>query len=329
MLELLSVTTAVPPRVLSQEEFKRFVPFFSGPGVDPARCADLVHATRIRTRHVVLPPDELLALGGTAQRSAEYAKHAGPLAEDACRCALDGAGVTPDDVTTIIAVSCTGHTMPSLDAQLIERLGLDPSVRRLPIMQLGCSGGIAALALGADIHAARPGATLLVAVELCLLCIQTSDLDRGQLLGNMLFGDGAAAVVLGDGVGCGPRLLHTTSVVWPGTSHLLGMRLGDTGLRLVLSSDLPRAVLRRLPAALNAFLARTAWRATRSAGGRCIPAAHACWKPSEARFVCPRGRWPRRGTCGHGTATSRRRRPCSSCASFRRRRHRRPGRWGS
>lgn len=309
MLELLSVTTAVPPRVLSQEEFKTFLPFFSGPGMDRVRAGDMVDSTRIRTRHIVLPPDRLLALGGTAQRCAEYAVHAGRLAEEACRGALGAAGVAPADVTRVIAVSCTGHTMPSLDAHLIERLGIDPAVRRLPIMQLGCSAGVAALALGADLENTRSGTTLLVAVELCSLCIQTSDLDRGQLLGNMLFGDGAAAAVLGDGFGRGPRLLQTSSTLWPGTSHLLGMRLGDTGLRLVLSSELPRAVMRRLPTTLDAFLVRhgiardaIAWWVVHPGGPRVLEAVGRALHLPEGALTPSWNVWTRYGNVSSATA---------------------------
>src|SRR5262249_30194112 len=55
--------------------------------------------------------------------------------------------------------------------------------------------------------------------------------------------------------GDGPEIVASQAELWPDTIDMLGMRLTDTGLRLVLSPDLPRTVHERLPSAVRRFLA--------------------------------------------------------------------------
>jgi predicted naringenin-chalcone synthase len=46
-------------------------------------------------------------------------------------------GRSPTDVDRIMTVPCTGSMIPSLDAHLINEMGLRSDVRRLPITELG------------------------------------------------------------------------------------------------------------------------------------------------------------------------------------------------
>jgi hypothetical protein len=65
-----------------------------------------------------------------------------------------------EDIDSIVVVSTTGIATPSLDAMLIERMGLRRTVRRLPIFGLGCAGGVLGFARAADQAAFTPGAVL-------------------------------------------------------------------------------------------------------------------------------------------------------------------------
>ena len=60
-------------------------------------------------------------------------------------CRVYSAGVAPGSIRFVIAVSCTGYMMPSLDVGLSQRLGIDRTARRLPITELGCSAAVAAV----------------------------------------------------------------------------------------------------------------------------------------------------------------------------------------
>lgn len=195
-------------------------------------------------------------MGGVTERTEHYERHVLELGEEVARHALATASVDPADVNIIVSVSCTGYLLPSLDVYLIQHLDLDPSARRLPITELGCSGGVAAMALASTLlDGGSAGVALIVSVELCSLCVQTKEPSDTDVIGNVLFGDaGAAAVVASGQGGHGPAVLASQTVLWPHTTEMLGMRLTDTGFRLVLSPDLPDAVRRHLPPTVRSFL---------------------------------------------------------------------------
>jgi alkylresorcinol/alkylpyrone synthase len=71
-------------------------------------------------------------------------------------------------VDHIFFVTVTGISTPSIDARLVNRLGLRPDVKRTPIFGLGCVAGAAGTARAADYLRGFPGHTaLLVSTELC------------------------------------------------------------------------------------------------------------------------------------------------------------------
>ena len=71
--------------------------------------------------------------------------------------------------------------IPSVDAYLVDALGFRRDVRRLPITELGCVGGAAALARAHDFLRGYPDAhVLVVAVELPSLSLQRNDTIAGQ-----------------------------------------------------------------------------------------------------------------------------------------------------
>ncbi|MBP1620549.1 MAG: transferase, partial [Acidobacteria bacterium] len=147
---------------------------------------------------------------------------------------------------------------PSIDARLVNRLGLRSDVKRVPIFGLGCVAGAAGIARAADYLAAYPDqAAVLLSVELCSLTLQRDDLSVPNLIASGLFGDGAAAVVLGGrrrGL-AGPRVLATRSVFYPDTERVMGWDVTDGGFRIVLSADVPEVVRDFLRRDVDAFLA--------------------------------------------------------------------------
>src|SRR4029077_19975233 len=111
--------------------------------------------------------------------------------------ALHDAGLSPADVNAIFVVSITGVASPSLDARLINRMGLPRDIKRTPIFGVGCVGGALGLTRAADHVLAYPQqAAVLLSLEARSLTIQREDLSTANFIATGLFGDGAAAVVV-------------------------------------------------------------------------------------------------------------------------------------
>ena len=253
---LLAVATAVPPFLLDQntvvERIKRL--FGRSPELD--RLLPVFANSGIGRRYSCVPLEWYDAAHGWADRNRLYLDSALDLVETAARAALRRTHRRPEEIGAIVSVSTTGIATPSLDARLIERIGLRPQVRRLPIFGLGCAGGVIGLSRAAAEAAMAPGETVLfVVVELCALWFRRDDLSKSNIVATALFGDGAAAALLStDGVG--PEIAATGEHTWPGSLAVMGWEVADDGLRSLMSIDIPHLVATRLGDAASWFLAR-------------------------------------------------------------------------
>jgi alkylresorcinol/alkylpyrone synthase len=181
------------------------------------------------------------------------------LGEQAIDCALKLAGLSRDRINAIFFVSVTGVCSPSIDARLVNRMGLSRNIKRNPIFGLGCVAGAAGLARAADYVRAYPDqVAVLLSVELCSLTWQRDDLSVANLISSGLFGDGAAAVlVAGDKVALpGPRIVASQQVFYPDTQDVMGWKVSEKGFNIVLSPDVPTVVRENLGRDVDEFLAQ-------------------------------------------------------------------------
>jgi alkylresorcinol/alkylpyrone synthase len=172
--------------------------------------------------------------------------------------AIAEAGLSVADVDALFFVTVTGVATPSIDARLVNRLGLPPIVKRVPIFGLGCLAGAAGVARAADYLKGHPDeVAVLLSVELCSLTLQREDLSVENLIASGLFGDGAAAVVLAGaerGSG-GPRVVDSRSSFYSNTERVMGWDVSESGFKVVLSAEVPDMVRRHLRSDVDAFLA--------------------------------------------------------------------------
>jgi len=134
-----------------------------------------------------------------------------------------------------VVASCTGFVLPGIDVMLIPRLGLRADVVRMPFTVFGCGGGAAGLARACDwARGNREQAALVVAVETPSLTFRPDDTSMDNLMSALVFGDGAAAVVVTSGEQ-GLTVGRTRSAVVPDTGDALDYELADDGLQVVLS----------------------------------------------------------------------------------------------
>ena len=253
MVRISSVAPVLPEHVHSQSEITATIaPLLSS---DPRRRATIerIHAaTGIETRHLALPLDEYAGLTTFTAANEAFIRVGTPLAADACTAALSAAGLEATDVDFLLFTSITGIATPSLDALLVERLGLRPDVKRVPVFGLGCVAGAAGIARVRDYLQGHPqDVALLVSVELCSLTLQQGDASMANIVSSGLFGDGAAAVVMvgedrARGMSGGIDVVDTRSALYPDTSDALGWDIGGSGFRIILAASLADIVERYL-----------------------------------------------------------------------------------
>jgi alkylresorcinol/alkylpyrone synthase len=174
-----------------------------------------------------------------------------------CR-AITPHGIEPRDIDALLFTSVTGISSPSIDARLVNRMTLNPAIKRMPLFGLGCVAGAAGIARAADYLRAFPDqiATVL-SVELCSLTWRRDDTSVANLISTGLFGDGAAAVVLAGAESGfdGPEILATRSVFYPQTEDVMGWDISEKGFRIVLSPQVASVIESRLAQDVDAFLA--------------------------------------------------------------------------
>ena len=107
------------------------------------------------------------------------------------------------EVGDLLAVSCTGYSGPGLDVHLVDDLGLGDRVQRLAIGHMGCYAALPALRTAAALATASGRRALVTCVELCTLHVQPAR-TREDAVYQALFGDGAAAALVGPGGGGPP-----------------------------------------------------------------------------------------------------------------------------
>jgi alkylresorcinol/alkylpyrone synthase len=256
-VEILSLATANPPFQLTQAEaaarakelfphLKRLWPLYDNTGID--------------RRYNCEPIEWYLKPHSWEERTASFHRHALDLLEQVTVKTTEASGVRLGAIDMIVTNTVTGLAIPSLDAMLLNRLRLAPTVERLPMFGLGCGAGVAGLSRAARLAHASDGAyVLFLTVDLCSLCLRVGDPSAAMFVSTALFGDGAAGILLHNtrnGARAGPRILAGGEWCWRGTGHIMGWEIKDDGFGIVLSSDLSALLERELAPALHDFLDR-------------------------------------------------------------------------
>lgn len=257
-----ALSTAVPSAVLTTE---RAGALLAHTTTDPRmvrRIQRLLPHTGIRRRHLaVMETQASLDDAAGLYRSAEHQPH-GPgmdarsQAFEAASERLVGRVLAPlageelHRLAGLITVSCTHASSPGLERAVFANSGVDHGVGRWNLGFMGCSAALAALRLSRA--GAGAGRMLAVMCELSSLHFQYSA-DLEQLTANLLFADGAAAV-LTDAAPSPVRVLSAACAALPAQADQMRWWAGDHGLRLALSPELPATLGKSLPGAVSGFL---------------------------------------------------------------------------
>jgi 1,3,6,8-tetrahydroxynaphthalene synthase len=248
MSVLCCPAVAVPEHTISMEETLELARRLHPNHDQLPLVLRLITNTGVRKRHMVQPIKDTLRHPGFEERNLTYVREAKARIPAVVEKALANAQLAADQIDAIVYVSCTGFTMPSLTAWMINNLGFRSDTRQLPIAQLGCAAGGAAICNAHNFCLAYPEANvLIVACEFCSLCYQPTDIGVGNLLSNGLFGDAVAAAVVRGRGSSGMFLAGNGSRLVPRTEDWISYDVKATGFHFVLDRRVPKTMEQLAP----------------------------------------------------------------------------------
>ncbi|XP_010112845.2 chalcone synthase [Morus notabilis] len=257
---ILAIGTAVPSNCVLQADYPDFL-FRTTNSEHMIRLKEkfklMCEKTMIRKRHMYLTEEILKKNPGlcsfmkpSLDKRQEMTEPEIPkLAKEAAIKALEEWGKPKSNITHLVFCTTSCVAIPGPDYHLIKLLGLPPSVNRTMTCLNGCFAGAAALRLAKDLTENNKGARVLVVCsEIMTFNFRApSEAHMDFLVGQAIFGDGAAAAV----VGADPDILierpifilaHTAQAILPDSEGAVEGHLREFGMTLQLLRNVPQLI---------------------------------------------------------------------------------------
>lgn len=209
-------------------------------------------------RYSIMDPLEVFSATSFEDKNDIYVREVIDLGEKVLKKALIKASWKAEDVDFIITVSCTGIMIPSLDAYLINKLQMKQDIVRLPVTEMGCAAGISGIIYARNFLKANPGKrAAVIAVESPTATFQLNDFSMANIVSAAIFGDGAACVLLSsEAEAVGPTILDDEMYHFYDNEHMMGFKLTNSGLQMVLDIEVPETIATHFPSIIHPFLAK-------------------------------------------------------------------------
>lgn len=258
-----SIGTANAPFSHSQKEILDFMlEMYHVPNEDKEKIKRLYERSEIETRYSAiedfsLPKSKWSFIDKEQKTSIEkrmlkYFEIAPLLCEKAVRkCIPDNSSFA--NITHIITVSCTGISAPGLDIQLMKLLELPTTIHRTSVNFMGCYAAIHALKQANAICKSQPNAqVLIIDVELCTIHFQ-DEYTMDNIAASLLFGDGAAAVLVSNEKGMYSIEDFYSEVALDGYNDM-AWNISSSGFLMTLSGYVPSIIASNIePMLLNSL----------------------------------------------------------------------------
>lgn len=219
------------------------------------KALKIMKGAEISKRSCVLELEKIFSDMSFEEQNNHYKEAMISMGPEVLKKALDNAGIEARELDYIITTSCTGFMIPSVDAYIINELGLRKDINRLPVTEMGCAGGTSGLIYAHQFLKGNPGKKVaLVSIETPSLTFQKNDLDPENLVSTAIFADGASCVILGDSDKLAPTIVDTSMYHFEDSTYLMGYNLQNSGLKIVLDKDVPSKIEEHFPSILKPFL---------------------------------------------------------------------------
>ncbi|MCB1157119.1 MAG: type III polyketide synthase [Leptospiraceae bacterium] len=254
-----SIASSVPAQILKQEEIKNFSSRVFDPGnrLYPG-LIKVFDTAQIENRPVLENLNWYETGHSFKEKNELFLSHALSLAQLAGEKALQEASLKPEEIEILLVVTSSGFVTPSLDARLMDLLGLKEDCIRLPITGLGCAGGAYGLSRARDFAKAYPGKKiLLIAVETCTLTFRPGDKRKANYIALSLFSDGAAATIISSEPKINSIELQSSySYKWRDSLNVMGWDVEDDGLQVIFDKSIPFLIMENYGEIMDAFFNR-------------------------------------------------------------------------
>ncbi len=207
-------------------------------------------------RYSIMSPEEVFTATSFEEKNDIYSREVIKLGRNALQKALTKSGWDAKSLDFIITVSCTGIMIPSLDAYLINDLGLKQDIVRLPVTEMGCAAGVSGIIYANEFLKANPEKrAAVIAVESPTATFQLEDFSMVNVVSAAIFGDGAACVLLSSKEeDKGPSISATKMYHFYDANHMMGFKLVNTGLQMILDQKVPEEIADKFPDIIYPFL---------------------------------------------------------------------------
>ncbi|PSL34810.1 type III polyketide synthase [Chitinophaga ginsengisoli] len=257
-VKITAVSKALPPYTRSTEEIMPFLDIWLSGQEDrfARKVKKIFENAAVDRRYSIMSPEEVFTNTSFEEKNDIYVREVIKLGSQCLVNALEKAGLEADALDYIITVSCTGIMIPSLDAYLINLLQLRQDIIRLPVTEMGCAAGISGMIYAKRFLEANPGKrAAVIAIESPTATFQLDDYSMPNIVSAAIFGDGAACAILSSHEDdSGPQLLGDGMYHFYEAEHLMGFKLTNTGLQMVLDVEVPNTIAAHFPAIIHPFL---------------------------------------------------------------------------
>lgn len=255
--KILAVAKALPPFTKSTEEILPRVEEWLAPlpERDRRKILRIFKYAQVDRRYSIMDMENVFKETSWEDKNAFFCEKAVELGQQALENALAKTDLTPQDIDFIITVSCTGFMIPSMDAEIINRLNMRQDIVRLPVTEMGCAAGTSALIYANEFLKANPTKrAAIISVESPTSTFQHQDWRMTNMVSAAIFGDGAACAILGPTEEVRPQILDTHMYHYYEALHFMGYNVRNTGFEMVLDISVPEEIEKRFPDILYPFL---------------------------------------------------------------------------
>ncbi|MCF6407870.1 type III polyketide synthase [Chitinophaga filiformis] len=257
-VKITAVSKALPPYTRSTEEIMPFLDIWLSGQEDrfARKVKKIFENAAVDRRYSIMSPEEVFTNTSFEEKNDIYVREVIKLGSQCLVNALEKAGLEAMDLDYIITVSCTGIMIPSLDAYLINLLQLRQDIVRLPVTEMGCAAGISGMIYAKRFLEANPGKrAAVIAIESPTATFQLEDYSMPNIVSAAIFGDGAACAILSSHEeDNGPQIIGEGMYHFYEAEHLMGFKLTNTGLQMVLDVEVPNTIAAHFPAIIHPFL---------------------------------------------------------------------------